>query len=79
MKRTTFGALTFGLAVACGVLLSAQTAMRSALHDYRVVPVVEGLLQPWSLAFLPGGDMLVTERAGRLRVIRGGKLLPQAV
>src|SRR5688572_12512477 len=52
---------------------------RSAYHDYRVVTVAEGLLNPWSMAFLPNGDMLVTERPGRLRVVRGGKLLPEPV
>ncbi|MDO6441038.1 PQQ-dependent sugar dehydrogenase [Marinobacter sp. 2_MG-2023] len=41
--------------------------------------VAEDLEHPWSLAFLPDGSMLVTERAGRLRVIQDGKLLPQAV
>lgn len=35
----------------------------------RVVPVASGLEHPWSLAFLPDGRMLVTERPGRLRVI----------
>ena len=39
---------------------------------YRVVPVVKGLANPWSLTFLPNGDMLVTEKAGRLRVVRKG-------
>ena len=34
------------------------------------------LSHPWSLAFLPNGDMLVTERPGRLRVVRDGKLDP---
>ena len=53
--------------------------MRSALHDYRVVTVVDALVQPWSIAFLPGGDILITERPGRLRIVRQGKLLPQAV
>jgi len=51
----------------------------SAVHDYRVVTVVDGLVQPWSIAFLPGGDMLITERPGRLRIVRQGKLLPQPV
>ena len=45
----------------------------------RVVPFVTGLANPWSLAFLPGGDILVTEKIGRLRIIRGGKLDPQPI
>lgn len=36
---------------------------------FDVVTVAEGLVNPWSLAFLPGGKMLVTERPGRLRVL----------
>lgn len=36
--------------------------------------LAEGLVNPWSIAFLPDGDILVTERPGRLRVIRGGAL-----
>lgn len=52
---------------------------RSAYHNYRVVTVAEGLRNPWSIAFLPDGDMLVTERPGRLRVVRNGRLLPDPV
>src|SRR5262249_9564514 len=40
----------------------------------RLVVVAEGLQQPWSIAFLPDGDILVTERAGRLRLVHHGKL-----
>ena len=40
---------------------------------------MRGLANPWSLAFLPDGGMLVTERAGRLRVIRNGALDPTPV
>src|SRR5690606_22417421 len=40
------------------------------------VSVVARLQQPWSIAFLPDGDMLVTERAGRVRLIRDGVLEP---
>ncbi len=44
------------------------------------VTVMKGLELPWDLAFLPGGDMLVTERtAGRLRIVRDGVLDPQPV
>jgi len=41
--------------------------------------VASRLDHPWSIAFLPDGTMLVTERAGRLRLIRGGKLDPVAI
>ena len=51
---------------------------RSADHDYRLVSVAE-LEQPWSIGFLPGGDVLITEKAGRLRIVRDGRLLPDAV
>jgi glucose/arabinose dehydrogenase len=44
------------------------------------VTVVKGLSHPWSLAFLPNGDILVTERnAGRLRIVRNGVLDPQPI
>ena len=60
--------------------VAAQTPVqRSALHDYRVVTVADSLENPWSMAFLPGGDILITERPGRLRIVRKGKLLPEPV
>jgi glucose/arabinose dehydrogenase len=40
-------------------------------HRIRVVVVASGLPHPFSLAFLPGGDALITERGGRLRLVRG--------
>jgi aldose sugar dehydrogenase len=45
----------------------------------RVVAVTRGLEYPWGLAFLPDGSLLVTERAGRLRIIRNGVLDPQPI
>ena len=44
-----------------------------------VKTIADGLQNPWSLAFLPGGDILVTERAGRLRIIRNGVLDPKPI
>jgi glucose/arabinose dehydrogenase len=43
-------------------------------HRIRLVTVAEGLEHPWGLAFLPNRDILVTERRGHLRIIRGGVL-----
>jgi aldose sugar dehydrogenase len=51
----------------------------TAQQRIRVSAVATGLANPWSLAFLPNGDMLVTERAGRLRIIRSGTLDPQSI
>jgi glucose/arabinose dehydrogenase len=79
MTRHLMSLLAAALIVTAGTPVSGQSVLRSALHDYRVVTVVDGLVQPWSIAFLPGGDMLVTERPGRLRVIRQGKLLAEPV
>jgi len=53
--------------------------LRADRQPYRVVALTQGLLHPWSLAFLPDGTMLVTERAGRLRLIRDGALDPRPV
>ena len=49
-----------------------QTSGKAQPQPYRVDTVTGGLEHPWSLAFLPGGRMLVTERPGRLRVIEPG-------
>ncbi|MSR36364.1 MAG: PQQ-dependent sugar dehydrogenase [Gemmatimonadetes bacterium] len=50
----------------------------SARHDFRV-DTIAFFDHPWSIAWLPSGDMLVTERPGRLRIVREGKLLQEPV
>lgn len=78
MVRSVLSSALVG-AVLLGVQVSGQQVFRSALHDYRVVPFAENLVQPWSIAFVPGGDVLITERPGRLRIVRNGRLLPNPV
>lgn len=46
---------------------------------YKVVEAAKGLDHPYSIAFLPDGSMLVTERAGRLRLIKDGALQAKAI
>ena len=58
---------------------TAPQNVYSPTEQIRVAPVVAGLQNPWSLAFLPNGDMLVTEKPGRLRIIRNGQLDPTPV
>jgi glucose/arabinose dehydrogenase len=48
-------------------------------HKIRVSVVTRGLSHPWALAFLPDGSMLITERPGRIRIVRGGKLDPKPI
>lgn len=51
-------------------LAQADTyAVQSAKHVFHVNKVLDGLENPWSMAFLPDGRMLITERAGRLRLV----------
>ena len=61
--------MKYVLAFTVGALAVAASAQAPG---YRVETVASGLEHPWSLAFLPGGRMLVTERPGRLRLIEPG-------
>ncbi|MDE0083664.1 MAG: PQQ-dependent sugar dehydrogenase [Gammaproteobacteria bacterium] len=67
------------LAATAAVQPGMAQPVRSREADFRVVTVAEGLDTPWSMAWLPNGDMLVTERPGRLRVVRSGVLDPDPV
>ncbi|MGZ5148739.1 MAG: PQQ-dependent sugar dehydrogenase [Burkholderiales bacterium] len=57
-----------------------KTPVQSEKHSFNVVTLVEGLQNPWSIAWLPDGRMLITERAGRLRIVgKNFRLDPQIV
>jgi glucose/arabinose dehydrogenase len=69
--------------------LSATAAERAAppppapapivTTGYKVIEIAKNLDHPWSMAFLPDGSVLVTERSGRLRLIKADVLQPQAI
>jgi glucose/arabinose dehydrogenase len=79
MVRRAFALATAALLTAAALPLDAQEVHQTALHDYRIVTVADGFEVPWSMTWLPNGDMLVTERPGRLRIVRDGRLLPDPV
>ena len=68
----------FGLAAILTAPAQGQV-YESVEHDFRVVTVAEDIQHPWSIAFLPDGDMLFTQRTGELRIVRDGELLPVPV
>jgi len=69
-------AALFALLLVAPSLATAQTFPSSA-GELKVESVARGLVHPWSLAFLPDGRMLVTERPGRMRIVASdGKLSP---
>ena len=65
--------------LALAAIPAAAQVHRSQEHAFRLVEVVRGLEQPWGFAFLPDGRILVTEKEGRLRIVKDGSLDPQAV
>lgn len=83
-------AVAAGIAVLAGVaqaqdlrpsppLPSFPQIYETSDYTIRVVELASGLANPWSMAFLPNGNMLITERPGRLRVLRDGVLDPDPI
>jgi len=66
-------ALGASAALTLGTIADAQPPGPPG-HQFRVVTVAQGFRNPWSIAWLPNGDMLVTERGGQLRIVRDGNV-----
>ena len=90
MKK--FSLLFFGflvLAIGCGqppkglaeeeILTAHSFATDEKDTKYRVETAAGGLEIPWAFAFLPNGNLLFTERPGRVRIIENGKLRAENV
>jgi len=61
------------------ILLLSVCSASIAAQSFKITTIAEGLEHPWGMAFLANGDMLVTERPGRLRLIHDGKLRLKAI
>ena len=83
MSKRIAGGWSAALVIVMALMAATGTAsgqtIASERHEFRLTTLARGLVHPWSLAFLPDGDMLVTERRGRLRIIRNGRLDPAPV
>ncbi|MFT4818224.1 MAG: glucose/arabinose dehydrogenase, partial [Marinobacter psychrophilus] len=72
--------VVIGIALLVGVLpLAFSQTFPSDAGPFQLETIAEGLEHPWSLAFLPDGSALVTERPGRLRIIQNSSLATKAI
>ncbi len=70
--------LTLGAALMISSI-STTAAPNYTTPNYKVEVVAQDFDTPWSIAFLPGGNMLITELPGRLRLIRRGQLMAKPI
>lgn len=56
-----------------------SAVIKTEKQNYMVDTVVTDLESPWGMAFLPDGTMLITEKPGRLRLVKEGKLMPDSI
>jgi glucose/arabinose dehydrogenase len=61
-------------AMAAPAIVRAQQVLRSSKGSYSLRMLTLDLEQPWGMAFLPDGRLLITERPGRLRIFANGRL-----
>jgi glucose/arabinose dehydrogenase len=73
------GAIVAGTGCGSRMDAAAQGPVASEQATFELVTVVSGLEHPWGMAFLPDERILVTERAGRLRIVRDGQLDPEPI
>jgi aldose sugar dehydrogenase len=57
----------------------SQVVIQSEKQAFKVDTISNKLKNPWGIAFLPDGRILVTERAGEIRIVKDGELLEQKI
>ncbi|WP_109677946.1 PQQ-dependent sugar dehydrogenase [Dyadobacter jejuensis] len=73
-------AITVSLGLASFQNIDTAAASEKSIEErYQVDTVATGLTMPWASALLPNGDLLVTERVGKLRLVKNGVLDPQEI
>jgi glucose/arabinose dehydrogenase len=77
--RSLYAALVVGALAGPALAEPVLSEARPPAASARLGTVAQGLDRPWALAFLPDASMLVTERAGRLRLVRDGQLDPRPI
>jgi glucose/arabinose dehydrogenase len=66
--------VSIALLAACGL---PQEQLAGTPPDLKIEVLVRGLDTPWALDFTPDGRIFITERSGRIRIVEGGRLLPE--
>lgn len=78
LSAAGIAALLLGCSAPAGSIEPTGTALPEAT-GWRTETIVRGLTHPWAVAWLPNGDALITERPGRLRLVRNGALEPTPI
>jgi glucose/arabinose dehydrogenase len=73
------GVVVFATGYASRSDAAPQGPIASEQATFKLIALATGLEHPWSMAFLPDGSILVTERLGRIRIVRDGVLDPQPI
>ena len=71
LEETTSASSTDGLSPNSPILSDRDVAVA---NNFRTTTIVQGLERPWGMAWLPDGSILITERPGRLRIVKNGEL-----
>jgi len=74
MNNSFLSFIPFLLFTFSGCSAEGEAVITSEKHAFIIETVVDGLEHPWAVEFLPDGRMLVTEKPGRLRIVKDGKL-----